>query len=83
MEIKELIRFVKQYRKLIDRASYVSIDCYGSALPPPTQCAPVGHWDDGDKADAILDVLTDCAREDAFRLKRDGVAVLYFIHFDL
>ena len=47
MEIKELIRFVKQYRKLIDRASYVSIDCYGSALPPPTPCAPVGHWATG------------------------------------
>lgn len=46
-------------------------------------CGPLGHWDDGDKADAILDVLTDCAREDAFRLKRDGVTVLYSIHFDL
>ena len=82
MEIKELIRFVKQYRKLIDRASYVSIDCYNSVVPS-TPIVPVGHWDDGDKADAILDVLTDCAREDVFRLKRDGVAVLYFIHFDL
>ena len=30
MEIKELIRFVKQYRKLIDRASYVSIGRFPS-----------------------------------------------------
>lgn len=82
MEIKELIKFVKQYRKLIDRASYVSIDCYNSVVPS-TPIVPVGHWEGEDKADAILDVLTDCAREDAFRLKRDGVAVLYFIHFDL
>lgn len=48
-----------------------------------TPCAPVGQWEGEDKADTILDVLTDCAREDAFRLKRDGVTVLYFIHFDL